>query len=65
MFEHSFSAWTSFFFFSLSLFSPSHSFFFEVEICSHTLILLFMPDQSTVAQRAETTVVKCFLKSCM
>ena len=36
---------------------PELFFFFKVEISSRTLITLFRPwDQSTVAQRAETTV---------
>ena len=43
MFDHSFSVCTFFF-------------FFEVEVSSRTQIPLFMQNQSTVAQRAETTV---------
>ena len=39
--------------------------FFKVEISSCTLIPFLGQDQSTVAQRAETTVTKCFLMSCM
>ena len=38
---------------------------FEVEISSPTLISLFMPDQSTVAQPAKTTVAECSLTSCV
>ena len=34
--------------------------FFEVEISSRTLIPLFCQDQSTVAQRTETTVTEIF-----
>ena len=37
--------------------------FFEVEISSRTLIPLLSQDQSTVAQRAETTVAECSLTS--
>ena len=42
-------------------------FFFEVEISLRTLIPLFFlcQDQPKVAQRAEMTVVKCSLMSCM
>ena len=40
-------------------------FFFEVEISSRTLIPLFGQDQSTVGQRAETTVAECSLTSCV
>ena len=41
-------------------------FVFEVEIRSRALIPLFLcQDESTVAQRAETTVAKCFLTSCV
>ena len=42
---------------------PACAFFFKVEISSRTLIPLFGPDQSTVAQRAETTVTECSLTS--
>ena len=38
-------------------------FFFLVEVSSRTLIPLFGQDQSTVAQRAETTVTECSLAS--
>ena len=38
-------------------------FVFEVEISSRTLILTLGQDQSTVAQRAETTVAECSLTS--
>ena len=55
LFDHSFLACPFFFFF----------FFFEVEISSRTLIPLFMPDQSTVAQPAKTTVAECSLTSCV
>ena len=41
------------------------SIFFKVEISSCTLIPLLFQDQSTVAQRAETTVAECFLTSCV
>ena len=40
-------------------------FFFKVEISSRTLIPLFMPDHSTVAQQAEKTVAECSLSSCV
>ena len=39
--------------------------FFKVEISSRTLIHSLCQDQSTVAQRAKTTVAKCFLTSCV
>ena len=37
----------------------------EMEISSRKLIPLFGQDQSTVAQRAETTVTECSLMSCV
>ena len=40
-------------------------FFFLVDISSRTLIPLLCQDQSTVAQRAETTVAECSLTSCV
>ena len=43
--------------------SPLALLFFKVEISSRTLIPLFGQDQSTVAQRAETTVTECSLTS--
>ena len=36
-----------------------------VEISSRTLIPLLSRNQSTVAQRAETTVAECYLTSCV
>ena len=39
-------------------------FFFKVEISSRKLIPLLGQDQSTVAQRPETTITECFLTSC-
>ena len=44
---------------------PTLLFLFKVEISSRTLIPLLCQDQSTVAQRAEATVTKCCLTSCM
>ena len=38
---------------------------FLIEISSRTLIPLFCQDQSTVAQRAQTTVTECSLTSCL
>ena len=55
MFDHFFPACAFFFLF----------FFFLVEISSRTLIPLFGQDQSTVGQRAETTVAECSLTSCV
>ena len=52
MFDHSFPACACFF-------------IFKVEINSGTLIPLFCQNQSTVAQRAETTVAECSLSSCV
>ena len=40
------------------------SFFFNVEIISHTRRALLCQDQSAVAQRAERTVAECSLTSC-
>ena len=57
MFDNLFSASALFFFF--------FCYFSEVEISSRTLIPLFGQDQSTVTQRAETTVTECSLTSCM
>ena len=37
----------------------------EVEISLRTLISFFGQDQSTVAQRAEMTVIECSLTSCV
>ena len=48
-----------------ALFFFSFFFFSEVEISSRTLIPLFGHHQSTVAQRAETTVAECSLESCV
>ena len=42
----------------------SHVFDHSFPACSRTLISLFIPDQSTVAQRAETIVDECSLTSC-
>ena len=55
MFDNSFSA-CAFFVFCFCLFVC----FFEVKISSRTLIPLFCQDQSTVAQRTETTVTEIF-----
>ena len=62
MFNNSFSACAFFFLFLVFFFL---SFLYKVEISSHTLIPLFGQDQSTVAQRAETTVTECSLTSCV
>ena len=51
MFDHSFPACAVFSFFLFL--------FFEVEISSRTLIHSLCQDQSTLAQRAETTVAEC------
>ena len=51
----------------LTIHSPS-GLFIKVEISSHTpipLFFFFYHDRSTVAQRAERTVAKCFLTSCV
>ena len=40
-------------------------FFFEVQISSRALFHSLCQDQSTEAQRAETTVVECSLTSCV
>ena len=50
-----------------TIYSPTALFFFlfKVEISSRKLIPLFRPDQSTLAQRDETTVTDCSLASCV
>ena len=60
MFDNLFSASALFFFFLFFF-----CYFSEVEISSRTLIPLFGQDQSTVTQRAETTVTECSLSSCV
>ena len=54
----------------LTIYSPRVLFFFffvcfKVDISSRTLIPLFMPGQSIVAQPSETTVAECSLTSCV
>ena len=59
MFHHSFPAWAVFVVVVVVV-------VFEVEISSRRLLPFFLcQDQSTVAQRAETTVAECSLVSCV